>query len=108
LNKIINIMEDQLISKETTELALQKGYNLEPTRYLDKYYNDFEGITQSLLQRWLREKHKILIEPTYNTHYNTFDLVVTVIGGLSYHTKTFKTYEECLELGLQEALKLIK
>lgn len=64
--------------------------------------------TQSLLQKWLREIHNIIVEPIYNTTYNYFDLVVCIIGGLSYHTKAYPSYEIALETGLQEGLKLIK
>jgi hypothetical protein len=46
--------------------------------------------TQSLLQRWLREVHKI-------------HLVVQLGDG----TRLYKTYEEAMEKGLKESFKLI-
>ena len=70
--------------------------------------------TQSLLQKWLREVHNIYIEiehwhnekegfikcgyKVYTKHENT--------GPYIYNNKII-TYEEALEKGLQEALKLI-
>ena len=73
--------------------------------------------TQSLLQRWLREVYKINVstDPVYQEtkkHIDTgiwFSNVETLTGrGLSHGGGDFKTYEEALEKGLQEALKLIK
>ena len=71
--------------------------------------------TQSILQKWLREKHKIYVEVYSHTNFgdecyeDEFEVMV--------HKKIFyedvpvdgyyKTYEEALEIGLQEALKLI-
>lgn len=70
--------------------------------------------TQSLLQKWLREVHNIhiiVISNSKNQYFvdyrfsdqridNDSDLIL--LNGLVY-----KTYEQALEKGLQEALKLI-
>ena len=68
--------------------------------------------TQSLLQKWLREKHNIhfVIDTTMNpiewrvSYYkiNNKPFETVHLGG------RYNTYEEALEKGLQEALKLIK
>lgn len=72
-------MEDQLISFETAKLAKEKGfeektktwYNFsglsvsgEQSQYPsnDKRFPSYSRPTQSLLQRWLREKHRIDID----------------------------------------------
>jgi hypothetical protein len=77
------------------------------------YPNDTSGIyysapTQSLLQKWLRETHKIYVLVdmgiTRNYHWKYF----TDIDSFVYPKGSFKTYEEALEAGLQEALKLIE
>lgn len=122
-------MYDQLINSETAKLASENGFNegsyylyVYPNNVLTKFgavnYNSeqdglqFEAPTQSLLQKWIREKHKIHIEIGCNgdEHY---------VNSISYpegddyvydqdlDTIGFKTYEEALELGLQESLKLI-
>ena len=122
-------MEEQLIEFDTAKLAQEKGFDLkEPCTcggYPDcickivRADNHIYQPTQSLLQRWLREVHSI-----------EFDIIVTKIGEnrksydifiidtskvevkqnkkVLYSFFNFKNYEEVLELGLQEALKLIK
>lgn len=74
--------------------------------------------TQSLLQRWLREVHGIVI--TVNISYAqsklnlieyNFEILYQNKLKTSYSTyalETFKTYEQALEHGLQEGLKLIQ
>jgi hypothetical protein len=118
-------MEEQLIEFETAKLAKDKGFNEIPCHYvydegiLKQSYQAFNRLnfelapTQSLLQKWLREEHEIYLCPIWNT-YN-----VDLMDMLGYKckiftwkkgedmTKVFKTYEEALEKGLQEALKLI-
>ena len=64
--------------------------------------------TQSLLQRWLREVHKIDVIPAiYKGEYYNW---VTVNSKTHRYTDKilFSTYEESLEKGLQQALTLIK
>jgi hypothetical protein len=92
-------MEEQLISIETAMLAKEKGIN---------------ASTQSLLQKWLREVHDIHFEikPIFDVtsirpyHITIFknlsgkDFIYKIVG-------TKETYEEALEIGLQEGLKLI-
>jgi hypothetical protein len=116
-------MEEQLIKFDTAKLAKEKGFDCKSNFYnwygSDKILNqmyDLENIilapTQSLLQKWLREKHKILVEATHFTaEYFTYNLYkrdniiyILKLGGLD---NICNTYEEALEKGLQEALKLI-
>jgi hypothetical protein len=79
----------------------------------DEDYNYLERPTQSLLQKWLREVHKISVESTscwWDDGKKEFEYNVYKkdLGGDSpCSLSVFKTYEEALELGLQEALKLI-
>ena len=65
--------------------------------------------TQSLLQRWLREKHNIHIWITRflisETEY-TFN--IENYEGLRQDHTEYKSYEQALEVGLYEALQLIK
>lgn len=84
----------------------------------DKYYY---APTQSLLQRWLREIHKIFIEIGYgfennpvtyrvwiskfNEGYNSDTMYLDNVSELK--RKQFVTYEEALEAGLKKALELI-
>ena len=77
------------------------------------YY--YSAPTQSLLQKWLREKHKIhiivyVMENSDGNIYYDFGLkrIVNYLSDNSSKPMEFSTYEEALEVGLQEALKLIK
>lgn len=138
-------MTDQLISFETAKLAKEKGFDI-PVLYafdddngeiLSSYsssvfsplnYNSsghkHSRPTQSLLQRWLREQHKLYV---HMFSIVTREGVILWACDVYDHTKTdpededyvayewqrelamFKTdYESALEQGLQEALKLIK
>lgn len=96
------------------------------------YPNDYHesqcsAPTQNLLRKWLREKHKIDISIIVN--YNQHKQIKTYRCGIVYIKQLsdrqlietffirpegekflfieFSTYEEALEKGLQEALKLI-
>lgn len=124
-------MEDKLIEFETAKLAKEKGfekcsnwYHVETKqlsiadgsvyRYQEELKgNDLPAPTQSLLQKWLREKHNIniMVYPElYNgkiTYYH-YDIYTDLSITYSENLFDFKTYEEALEFGLQEALKLIE
>jgi hypothetical protein len=125
-------MKDELISFSTAKLAKEKGfdeetenqwwYALQEDGDVDLQDNDnytrkeaFFAPTQSLLQRWLREKHGIHVDVSVNEICWSYRLdnpprdgsiifdLRSSIGG-----QMFKTYEQALEAGLKKALKLIK
>ena len=120
-------MEDQLISFETAKLAKEKGVDLHTINCYDKrgklwaLHSDnnvkhkISAPTQSLLQKWLREKYNIHIriwERSGDYHGFYCDLVDLntlgdgdIEGDIGLDSRL--TYEQALELGLQEALKLI-
>ena len=121
-------MEEQLIIFETAKLAKEKGFD-EPTKFLYSQWSRlmpeqtnasrnsspsigdiyFNACTQSLLQKWLREVHKLditvaLVANGYGFYIHK-DRNYTNDGdsyGVSGHT-----YEIALEEGLKQALKLI-
>ena len=127
------MMEDTLISFETAKLAKEKKFNIPCENFYIEYIDDdvadlfnyeeqrgsgyaelyrnnqefkYSAPTQSLLQKWLREIHKIIVlvdwEGTDGYFYKLdFKSFYEVAGNNN------KNYEDCLELGLQEALKLI-
>jgi predicted transcriptional regulator len=122
-------MEAQLISFETARLAKYKGFNINTYYSYRKFDDHIETFhhdknndvftkssyvpapTQSLLQKWLREKHNIHVwlipaevDKTYRA-YVSFGIKLDLLENL--RTKSFFNYEEALEDGLQEALKLI-
>lgn len=116
------IMKEQLISFETAKLAYEKGFRLStnPFGYVTQFYNHNTGTllhygrtgktnlkkayyapTQSLLQKWLREKfNKLVLVDIGDTPYLSFEH--------NCSRDIFDTYEQALEEGLQAALKLIK
>lgn len=99
---------------------LLKNYN-----FKHNYYIQYSAPTQSLLQRWLREEHKIHIEikpVPFGQDYFKWIYKIGLMGisnfenisrKNSYSTlakqneKYFDTYEESLEAGLFEVLLLI-
>ncbi len=110
--------KEEIVSFETAKLAREKG--------LDKFNGeDFLVLapTQSLLQKWLREEHNIWINIlpecySYGLQINMAILCVEMDGekAKSTHKSTgwwgdngeYPTYEDALEDGLQQALKLIE
>lgn len=79
------------------------------------YYDCYDAPTQSLLQKWLREIHNIQIV-VHPKEHSSLGLVYVVdvfyndqVFNITYDGvySAYKTYEEALEKGLQEALKLI-
>ena len=115
-------MEDQLISFKTAKLAKEKGFYIEDQNNHIPRYN---LPTQSLLQKWLRELHNCFIEVGIHSPENKYFTKrnLRYFVKINYYGKNFniemtddedylkiniKTYEEALEIGLQEALKLIK
>ena len=114
-------MEEQLISLKTAKLAKKKGLTYEDIGQSFRSNGDFTygrndehffpAPTQSILQKWLREIHKIyiMVEPLFkqNEDLNFYgwrgckNVYPSTIGGIG------NTYEEALEKGLQDGLKLI-
>lgn len=134
-------MEEQLVSLETAKLLKRNGFcngsdyfydttvhfdsdskpifNHSPEGFVRKYVNGLSGIileapTQSLVQKWLRDKKKIHIRighrKDHKTEENLFSVDVKdikcknpyiIYASLSY----LSTYEEALEEGLKKALQ---
>ena len=101
-------MEDTRITFETAKLAKEKGCNLENCTcggYPDCICYD-KRISQSLLAKWLREKHNIHLIAYKNINIDGYDWCYITTDGIT-NINSYKTYEEAYEIGLQEALKLI-
>ena len=115
-------MKDELVTIETAKLAKEKGFNWGEKCYFDINPNSqamcysetnpshFLMPTQSLLQKWLREVHNIHIYIIADGRLD-FGMCLNIIDSpdeSGYWNYFLKTYEEALEKGLQEALKLIE
>lgn len=126
-------MKDELISFDCAKLAKEKGFN-GSTRKENYYSSDSKlnremewrsfdsdihifAPTQSLLQRWLREKHNIIVQsiPIFSLEDELFwkwDIIlnhsfIQHIEGSTKISEMSKTYEKALEQGLIEGLNLI-
>lgn len=129
-------MEGTLISLKVAKLAKEKKFDWKVLNcynengeigdvedYLLINFNQWENVegsninlystpTQSLLQKWIREVHKIHILIDYGnlTNKYCFELlpIEPKIEVFMSSEMKFKTYEEALEAALLEVLKLIK
>lgn len=73
------------------------------------YFETFSAPTQALLQKWLREVHNIHIAILPKQLPNNSIVYYSFKGKLKMDfDDLYETYEEALEHGLQEALKLIE
>ena len=119
--KEIKIMiEEQYVFFKTARLAKEKGFVPNVERFSRSAY-DVNGHlydilcyapTQSTLGKWLREEYDIHVLPlfweTKGDHYceYTYD-IKRPMEDVTEKTLWFDRYEEAMEAGLQEALKLI-
>lgn len=93
------------------------------SRNHQSYGWQYNAPTQSKLQKWLREEHDIYVTPVpnfkdkfgqhhsgivYKKESNVIDSFVLKDDTEFKNLKLFDTYEQALEEGLQQALKLIK
>ena len=94
-------MEDTRITFKTAKLAKEKGWN-------GDFVESHKILTsQSLLAKWLREEHNIHLIAYKNINIDGYDWCFITTDGIT-NINSYKTYEEAYEIGLQEALKLIK
>lgn len=115
-------MKEQLVSFETAKLANKKGfYEWTLDRYnrkgnIQKPENQGWSIsapTQSLLQKWLREKYNLLLVVDLTQDCSSWKVFIRNFkDGLDRdaHSKLlipFDSYEEALEEALKTILKLI-
>lgn len=137
-------MEEQLVSLETAKLLERNGFcngsdyfydttvhfdndskpifNHSPEGFVRKYVNGLSGIileapTQSLAQKWVRDKKKMHMGIGHRRHYLTGeDIWSVVVEDIEcknpycvYASIThLSTYEEALEEGLKAALNYEK
>ena len=131
-------MKEQIVSFETAKLLYELGYRLDKENTLNWYTKngeltdglqhfflsneelDIENIyaapTQCLAQKWLREQHNAIVEVSIDFDYFTMRRLYHAYvyritrRGKERHIGLYNndTYEQALEIGLQEAIKIIK
>lgn len=127
-------MKEQLVIFETAKLAKEKGFNIKCELFYNgkdrpamaynisaeeslgsnpQYNRYILAPSQSLLQKWLWETHKLWVSATPIFNSNELMGISVVINSwvlLTYMEIDYNGYEpyEGLERGLYEALKLIK
>ena len=94
-------MTEELVTLETAKLLKEKGM-----------FTDIEFPPQSVAQKWLRETKNLHIEiPYMYGNYWIYNILTIpnhdLVGLYNRPIIHYNTYEEALEAGLQEALKLI-
>lgn len=123
-------MQEQLITYETARLANLKGFDPNVKLKKNSHYSDLTGCLdpldacgavvmhhyyaapQSVLQRWLREQRTPIIV-TPSTDFVAWEVEIQhpdknlIKLTKNNQDRWFVSYEEALEAGLQEALKLI-
>ena len=120
-------MTEQVVKYGTARLAKYLGFDWWCSRYYYKEGKDYiSGFnnknslnnenevstpTQSLLQKWLRDVHKIIVIPEILYHdneegWNTYGCNI-FFGNIGLTLNFFTTYEEALEAGLLKGLKQI-
>jgi hypothetical protein len=117
-------MKEQIITFETAKLAKEKKFDIfTKQEYMISSSGDFwlidynqhpghseefiKAPSQSLLQKWLREEHNIHIHICPTDTGRWLRQLHTTKGEFILIEEYFDTYEEALEDGLIEALKLI-
>ena len=132
LNCKFREMKENSVGFFVAKLAKEKGFPQEPNRRKVPYYNykgefngdvtdflrkylreedtsDVESVsapTQSLLAKWLREKHNIHLIAYKNINIDGYDWCYITTDGIT-NINSYKTYEEALEAGLYQALLLL-
>lgn len=110
------------MKKELKILAKEKGFDLpvKPIGQWNSLIKEFTWISTDNflwlceLQKWLRKNHKIHVEVNADHDNNTKEVwddsfILTVkTDGYIFENFVGEEYEEALEVGLLEGLKLIK
>ena len=107
--------------KDTFQLAQDKGYEAQFTNVdtSEKYFaapKEWQLLELTLIQKWLRDEYKIMVQPMYVFHRTDEGLPPFNVGKIpNSHTSYIATgeniwcdtYEQALLEGIHEALKLL-
>lgn len=130
------MIQEEYVSYETAKLLKEAGFDVPCNSYYE--LEDGEAVrkdcirpydhngfgdticsrpTLALAARWLREKHRIVVDVTFippSVDGNEWQYFIGEMddmvwkGDFKSSARKYSTYEEALEAGLKEAIKLIK
>lgn len=111
-------MKEAYISYETAKIAKEKGFDINSgfwytsngTLRTGTGLGEIQAPTQSLLTKYLREKHNIIVSiiPHFYGSYSSPTVKYRYKIMTHEDITEFDKYEDCLEMGLLEALNEIK
>ena len=125
------MIEEQFVSFYTAKLLKEAGFNVTIRSHYTQSGSKWETVvpasvedrngivwfprpTQALAARWLREVHNYAVCVWFSKDHEKWFYahgdMNNIVFDTDYHISEYKydSYEEALEAGLQEALKLIK
>lgn len=110
------MITEQYVSFKTAKLLKETGFNGECNFIIDDDGCKLFRPTQQLAAKWLREKHRIALDVAFIPPSVDGDVWQYFVGEMDdmiwegeYETgRKYATYEQAMEAGLQEAIKLIK
>lgn len=128
------MIEESYVSFDTARMLKEAGFDVPTSTHYSNSgevwqssapedYNDDKSCkacsrpTQALAARWLREVHRIVVDVAYIPPHVGRDVWQYFVGGMDNMVllgdyepsdRKYETYEEAMEAGLQEAIKLIK
>lgn len=101
-------MEEAKISQKTAALALEAGFDYRPI--IDRWFGiQYAPCPQSVLQRWLREKHNFHVS-IHRKEAGSFSWSAEHLSKMHVYfgfLDEYPTYEKCLEAFLIFALNSI-
>ena len=110
------MIKESYVSFDTAKLLKEAGFEAECGFIVDDDGRKLYRPTQALAARWLREVHRIALDVAFIPPSVDGDVWQYFFGEMDdmiwegdYDTpeRKYATYEEALEAGLQEAIKLI-
>ena len=111
------MIEESYVSFDTAKMLKEAGFKANCAFILDDNQERLYRPAQALAARWLREVHRISVDAAFMAPSTNIDVWQYFIekmddmiwpGDFETSERTYATYEEAMEAGLQEAIKLIK
>lgn len=111
------MIEESYVSFDTAKMLKEAGFKANCAFILDDNQERLYRPTQALAVRWLREVHRIVVDATFfppSTDGNAWRYFIGEMDDMVWNgdyvpsDEFYENYEEAMEAGLKEAIKLIK